>query len=102
MPGVWAPAAQATETNEMTDADQLERIAEAAAHKAVAQTFAVLGVDISEQQELNTLRDVLLHARKMQKLSERAGLLAFALAVTAIVSGALSFMWQGLSDAFRR
>ena len=56
----------------MTDQDQLEHIAEAAAHKAVAQTFAVLGVDISQQAELNTLRDVLLHARKMQRLSERA------------------------------
>ena len=27
----------------MTDHDQLEHIAEAAAHKAVAQTFAMLG-----------------------------------------------------------
>ena len=102
MPRVWATSAQAAETNEMTDADQLERIAEAAAHKAVAQTFAVLGVDIHQQSELNTLRDVLLHARKMQKLSERAGLLAFALAVTAVVSGALSFLWKGLTEAFRR
>ena len=86
----------------MTDQDQLEHIAEAAAHKAVAQTFAMLGVDISRQQEINTLRDVLLHARKMQKLSERAGLIAFALAVTAVVSGALSFLWHGLTEALRR
>ena len=86
----------------MTDQDQLEHIAEAAAHKAVSQTFAMLGVDISQQAELNTLRDVLLHARKMQRLSERAGLIAFALAVTAIVSGALSFLWNGLTEALRR
>ena len=86
----------------MTDQDQLEHIAEAAAHKAVAQTFAMLGVDISQQNELNTLRDVLLHARKMQKLSERAGLISFVLLTTAVISGALSFIWQGLSDAFRR
>ena len=46
--------------------------------------------------------DVLLHARKMQKLSERAGLIAFALAVTAVVSGALSFLWHGLTEALRR
>lgn len=86
----------------MTDADQLEHIAEAAAHKAVAQTFAILGVDIHQQSELNTLRDVLLHARKMQKLSERAGIIAFALAVTAVVSGALSFLWKGLAEALKR
>ena len=70
----------------MTDHDQLEHIAEAAAHKAVAQTFAMLGVDIHQQAEINTLRDVLLHARKMQKLSERAGLIAFLAATTAIIS----------------
>ena len=46
--------------------------------------------------------DVLLHARKMQKLSERAGLIAFLAATTAIVSGALTFLWQGLAEALRR
>jgi hypothetical protein len=86
----------------MTDQDQLEHIAEQAAHKAVSQTFAMLGVDISQQSELNTLRDVLLHARKMQKLSERAGLISFVLLTTAVISGALSFVWRGLSEALRR
>lgn len=86
----------------MTDQDQLEHIAETAAHKAVSQTFAMLGVDISQQSELNTLRDVLLHARKMQKLSERAGLISFVLLTTAVISGALSFVWRGLSEALRR
>ena len=65
--------------------DQLERVAEVAAHKAVAQTFAMLGIDIHQQSELNTLRDVLLHARKMQKLSERAGLLAVMTVMAAII-----------------
>ena len=86
----------------MTDQDQLEHIAEQAAYKAVSQTFAMLGVDISQQSELNTLRDVLLHARKMQKLSERAGLISFVLLTTAVISGALSFVWRGLSEALRR
>ena len=82
--------------------DQLERIADAAAHKAVAQTFAMLGIDIHQQSELNTLRDVLLHARKMQKLSERAGLLAVMTVMAAIISGALAFLWQGIVESFRR
>ena len=82
--------------------DQLEQIAEAAAHKAVAQTFSMLGVDIHQQAELNTLRDVLIHARKMQKLSERAGVVAVMSMTAAIVSGALAFLWKGLSVALSR
>ena len=82
--------------------DQLERVAEVAAHKAVAQTFAMLGIDIHQQSELNTLRDVLLHARKMQKLSERAGMLAVMTVTAAIISGALAFLWQGIVESFRR
>ena len=82
--------------------EQLERVAEAAAHKAVAQTFAMLGIDIHQQSELNTLRDVLLHARKMQKLSERAGLLAVMTVMAAIISGALAFLWQGIVESLRR
>lgn len=81
---------------------QLEQIAEVAAHKAVAQTFAMLGVDINQQADLNTLRDVLLHARKMQRISERAGFLAVMTVTAAIVSGALAFLWQGIVESFRR
>ena len=80
----------------------LEKIAETAAHKAVAQTFALLGVDIDRQDALNNLRDVLLHARKMQKLSERAGLLAVLTVTGAVVSGALAFLWQGSVESLRR
>ena len=79
-----------------------ERVADIAAEKAVAQTFSALGVDVHKQSDLNDLRDVLLHARKMQKLSERAGMLAFALACTAIVSGALTFMWSGFANILRQ
>ena len=81
---------------------ELEKIADAAAHKAVAQTFAMLGVDINQQGDLNTLRDVLLHARKMQRISEQAGLLAVMTLTAAVVSGALAFIWSGLVEAVRR
>ena len=47
-------------------------------------------------------RSVLLHARKMQKLSERVGLLATLTIAGAVISGALAFLWQGLIEALRR
>ena len=81
---------------------ELEKIADAAAHKAVAQTFAMLGIDINQQADINTLRDVLLHARKVQKISERAGLLAVMTVTAAVVSGALAFIWAGLVEAIKR
>lgn len=81
---------------------ELEHIANAAATKAVAHTFSMLGVDISSQSDINTLRDVLLHARRMQKLSERVGLLAAMTVAAAVVSGALAFLWQGLAESLRR
>lgn len=82
--------------------EDYERVAEIAAHKAVAQTFAMLGIDISKQNDLNDLRDVLLHARKMQKLSERAGFLAVMTLTAAVMSGALAFIWSGLTEALKR
>ena len=81
---------------------ELEKIADAAAHKAVAQTFAMLGIDINQQSDINTLRDVLLHARKVQKISERAGLLAVMTLTAAVVSGAMAFIWAGLVEAIKR
>lgn len=81
---------------------EYEQVAEIAAQKAVAHVFAMLGTDVSKQDDLNSLRDVLLHARKMQRLSERAGLLAVMTLTAAVVSGALAFMWSGLAGAFNR
>ena len=81
---------------------EYEQVAEIAAQKAVAHVFAMLGTDVSKQDDLNSLRDVLLHARKMQKLSERAGLLAVMTLTAAVVSGALAFMWAGLTGALSK
>ena len=81
---------------------EYERVAEIAAQKAVARVFAMLGTDVNKQDDLNSLRDVLLHARKMQRLSERAGLLAVMTLTAAVVSGALAFMWSGLTGALTR
>jgi len=90
------------EFQERRSSADYERVAEIAAHKAVAHVFAMLGTDVTKQDDLNSLRDVLLHARKMQKLSERAGLLAVMTLTAAVVSGALAFMWTGLTGALTR
>ena len=79
-----------------------ERVAEIAAQKAVAHTFSALGIDISKQAELNDLRDVLLHARKIQRLSERVGLMAVVTLCTAVMSGAVAFMWKGFTNMLGR
>ncbi len=79
-----------------------ENLADAAAQKAVARTFSMLGIDISQQDEINRLRDVLLHARKMQRLSERAGFFALMTLTGAVVTGALMFLWTGFMEAIKR
>ena len=90
------------EFQERRSSADYERVAEIAAHKAVAHVFAMLGTDVTKQDDLNSLRDVLLHARKMQKLSERAGVLAVMTLTAAVVSGALAFIWSGVAEALKR
>ena len=92
----------ANEFQERRSSADYERVAEIAAHKAVARVFSMLGTDVTKQDDLNSLRDVLLHARKMQKLSERAGLLAVMTLTAAVVSGALAFIWSGVAEALKR
>ena len=84
------------------DPSDLERIADAAAHKAVIHTFSMLGIDITNQKEINSLRDVLTHARKMQQLSSRAGFMAIMVAITTVITAAITAMSVGLIEAIRR
>ena len=78
-----------------------ERLADVAAHKAVVQTFAMLGIDITKQEEINALRDVLVHARKMQKVASRAGFVTLMALLTTVVTGAVSIMIIGFVEAIR-
>ena len=88
-------------TNRRSPTDY-EHVANIAARKAVANVFSLLGVDIARQEDLNALRDTLIHARKMQRLSERAGVLAVLVVGTAVISGALTFLWSGIVHALKQ
>ena len=81
---------------------EYEHVADAAARKAVSNIFALLGIDISKQEDINTLRDTLIHARKIQRLSERAGVMAIFVVGTAVLSGALTFLWSGIVHALKQ
>ena len=88
-------------TNRRSPTDY-EHVADAAARKAVSNIFALLGIDISKQEDINTLRDTLIHARKIQRLSERAGVMAIFVVGTAVLSGALTFLWSGIVHALKQ
>ena len=81
---------------------EYEHVADAAARKAVSNIFALLGIDISKQEDINTLRDTLIHARKIQRLSERAGVMAIFVVGSAVLSGALTFLWSGIVHALKQ
>ena len=81
---------------------EYEHVASVAAREAVANVFALLGIDISKQEDINTLRDTLIHARKIQRLSERAGVMAVFVVGTAVLSGALTFLWSGVVHALKQ
>ena len=81
---------------------EYEHVANIAAKEAVANVFALLGIDISKQEDINTLRDTLIHARKIQRLSERAGVMAIFVVGSAVLSGALTFLWGGIVHALKQ
>lgn len=60
------------------------------------ETFRALGVDLEDQDSLNAFRSDLVHARKMRRLSERAGTAAIGVLVTAIVGGILGALIHNL------
>lgn len=99
----------------------IEAVAEAAAEKTVGKVFSVLGVDITDQAQLNEFRADLIHARKirhvwerdgfqadlkharkMRRLWEKGGVRIFMLVLTAIVVGVLTMFWIGFTDTIKK
>lgn len=78
----------------------LEAIAEDAAERASRRTsrdvFKLFGVDIEDQEQVNSFRADLIHAHNMRKLSERAGARVWMMVVSAGTGGALVAMWDGI------
>lgn len=75
----------------MTD-DEIRRIAEDAADKAVKKVFAILGVDMVRPSEVEQLRQTLRHAEWVRKVSGTSVMAA----VGAIGIGIVAALWAGL------
>ena len=79
--------------------DELERAAELGAEKALAKMMMILGVDIEDMADINALRADLINARKVRMAGERIGAAAVLIVIGAIITGAMSFLWDGLKSA---
>ncbi len=82
----------------LSDVDMVavEEAAERAASKAMRQTFRLLGVDIEQQDSINSYRADLISAHEVRKLKERGGVVAVTVIFTAICSGIVALVWDAL------
>lgn len=80
----------------------IEAVAEAAADKAVGKVFSLLGVDITDQAQLNEFRADLVHARKMRHLWERGGFRIFMVMLSLTVVGAVGMAWSGFVETVKK
>lgn len=87
----------------MSQEDELHRIAavaaELAAKDALAQTFRLFGLDITDQDQINEFRADLIHARRLRKLSDRVSFVMVCSIGGGIVAGALMLLWDGIKTA---
>ncbi len=87
----------------MNQEEVLHRIAaeaaELAAKDALAQTFRLFGLDITDQDQVNAFRADLVHARRLRKLSDRIGIVMLWSVGGGIVVGALLMFWDGFKTA---
>lgn len=81
---------------------ELHDIADLAAAKAARsvthETFRLLGVDIDNQDSLNSFRSDLVYANRLRKTSERAQLAALGIIVSVVVGAALAALWTGIKQ----
>jgi adenylate kinase len=87
--------------NEQQREISLERVAEKAAAKAVESTFRLLGIDMSDQDAVNNLRDDLRWTRRERSASEQPGVgkTTMIAALTAAAAAAASWV-VGLATGF--
>ena len=78
--------------------NDLEKAAELGAEKAVAKIMLMLGVDITDKEDVRAHKADLQNARKVRLAGERIGAAALLIVVGAIVTGALSFLWNGFKS----
>ena len=69
---------------------ELERIANMAAHKAVAEVFKTLGVDVSEPFEMQA---DFAHLRLWRRTTAKIRMKAFLTATGVLIAGGLATLW---------
>ncbi len=72
--------------------EDAEEIAEACAEKAMQRMFQLLGVDIFNQESVNSFRADLIHAHSMRKMTERGGTAALLVIVGTAVTGIMALV----------
>lgn len=90
----------------MNQEDELHLIAtkaaKLAAKDAIAQTFRLFGLDITDQDQVNAFRADLVHARHLRKLSDRIGVVMLWSIGSGVVAGALLMFWDGIKAALEK
>ena len=69
-----------------------QQIAERAALRSISDTFRLLGIDITEMDDLNDLRDDFRFVRRQRQSAETRRTEAGKSAVTAIVGGVVGML----------
>ncbi len=72
--------------------EDAEEIAEACAEKALKRMFQMLGVDIFNQESVNSFRADLIHAHSMRKMTERGQMAALMVVVGTMVTGLIALV----------
>ena len=69
-----------------------QQLAERAALRSITDTFRLLGIDITEMDDLNDLRDDFRFVRRQRQNNETRRTEATKSAVTAVVGGAVGML----------
>ncbi len=78
----------------------MREVAEAAAAKAVHDTFRLFGVDTNDQASVNEFRSDLVFVRRQRKLSETVRGKVILVIVGAIAVFGMSLVWTGIKAKF--
>jgi hypothetical protein len=74
------------------DQTTAQQLAERAALRSITDTFRLLGIDITEMDDLNDLRDDFRYVRRQRLLTETRRTEATKSAVTALVGGIVGML----------
>lgn len=77
----------------------IREIADAAADRAVAQTFRTLGIDVTRQEDINDLRADLIYSRKLRRITEGSTTKAWFVLVMLTTVGLATFIWHAIKTA---